>query len=125
MHHRRETRDQGTLKTSMTRDAGRSIANVGERNRKRKRQDIGSQKIISVGLCEVCKVLRLDEGSVTTCRTGENPDREMYVAIDRSQTAPLKTCQKQQRGIRMGDVTGLLSILQLSKCSRVQVEGAV
>lgn len=47
------------------------------------------------------------------------------MAIDRSQTGPLKTCQKQQRGIRMGDVTGLLSILQLFECGGVQVEGAV
>lgn len=54
----------------------------------------------------------------------------MYVAADRSQTgareAPLKTCQKQQRGIGVGDVTGLLSLVQLSECgSKVQVEGAV
>lgn len=53
-----------------------------------------------------------------------------YVSIDRCQTgareAPLKTCQEQQRGIRVGDVTGLLSFLQLSECgSRVQEERAV
>lgn len=58
-------------------------------------------------------------------RKTENPDGEMYVAIDRSQTGPLKTCQKQKRGIRVGDVTGLLSLLQLSECGRVQREGAV
>lgn len=52
----------------------------------------------------------------------------MFVSIDRCQTgareAPLKTYQEQQKGIGVGDVTGLLSFLQLSECgSRVQVEG--
>lgn len=58
----RRTRDQGTLKTPKTRDAGGSMANLGEKKGKGKRQDISSQQIISEGLCEVCKVLRLDEG---------------------------------------------------------------
>lgn len=41
--HPRGTRDQGTLKTPMTRDAGGSMASLGEKKGKGKRQDTGSQ----------------------------------------------------------------------------------